>query len=136
MYKKTGYDNVMIERADEGHLDEMGTRLRAAVPHLIVTCRSKNTIEYEHESPFIREVDPGWDELSDEGYDPDGSPLGPVYWRIVKRAEQILNLSTFPVRRDDVVRIWGPKGLAFCDPKTGIAVARLENVLEDSNNAE
>ena len=44
-------------------------------------------------------------------------PMGfPVYWREVMRANQKLCLGTFPVTADFVVKYWGKKGLAYCDP--------------------
>ncbi len=115
-------------------VDELPKRLRAAYPQLILRVRNTNHLEYET-TPSIREVDPGWDELLDEGYDPNGSPLGPVYWRIIQRAEEKIYCSTFVVSRDQIVTAWGPQGLAYCDPVTGLAVARIETVVPESDDA-
>jgi hypothetical protein len=59
-------------------LDELGKRLQSAHPLLIVRVKNVGHLRFEN-IPSTREVDPGWDELIDEGYDPSGSPLGPVY---------------------------------------------------------
>lgn len=119
MYKKTNPNSATVEIADYGRLDEMGKRLKAAVPQLIVMVCSKGNLEYEVADPSIRKVDLGWDQLLDEGYDPYGSPLGPVYWRIVRRDDQKLYLSTFPVRRDDVIRILGTARSCLLRSKIG-----------------
>jgi hypothetical protein len=115
-------------------LDELGKLLRAAQPHLIV--RAKNTGDLRCENtPYIREVDPGWDELIDEDYDANGSPLGPVYWRVIRRAEEKLYCSSFLATPEEIIRCWGPKGLAYCNSTTGVAVARVETVLPESADA-
>jgi hypothetical protein len=62
-------------------VDELRKRLQAAHPRLILRVKNTNDLEYEN-TPSIREIDPGWDELIYEGYDPNGSPLGPIYWRV------------------------------------------------------
>jgi hypothetical protein len=74
-------------------------------------------------------TDPGWDALIDEGYDPKG-PLGPTYWRIVKRDPELLYLSTAPIPRESVFKGWGYEGLAYCDLLTGIGIVRLETFLK------
>lgn len=80
--------------------------------------------------PYISEVERGWDEVISEGYDPDNSPLGcPVYWRIVNRGNEQFYCSTFPATRAQIIRGWGKRGLACCDPVTGTAVARIETYL-------
>jgi hypothetical protein len=85
---------------------------------------------------YIREVDPGWDEVLSEGFDPDGSPLGPVFWRIVDRGAERLYCSTFLVRREQIIPVWGTNALSYCDHKTGTAVARIETLLAtDEGNA-
>jgi hypothetical protein len=115
-------------------LDELGKLLRAAHPHLIV--RAKNTGDFRCENtPYIREFDPGWDELIDEGYHANGSPLGPVYWRVIRRAEEKLYCSSFLATPEEIIRCWGPKGLAYCNSTTGGAVARVETVLPESADA-
>jgi hypothetical protein len=76
-----------------GHLDVHGIYLQSAYPRLLVHVEDVGRSECETTlsiSEFF-----GWDELIDEGYDPDGSPLGPVYWRIIRRAKERLYCSTF-----------------------------------------
>jgi hypothetical protein len=104
--------------------------LRSAQPRLI--CR----VDTEEEgrrcklTPFISEVERGWDEIISEGYDPDHSPLGcPVYWRIVKRGDEQFYCSTFLAMRAQVIKGWGTKALAYCDPVTGTAFARIDTLL-------
>ena len=81
-------------------------------------------------TPYISEVERGWDEIISEGYDPDHSPLGcPVYWRIVNRGDEKFYCSTFPAKRDQIIKAWGTRGLAYCDPVTGMAIARIETYL-------
>ena len=123
----------LIESAGD-RLDELGKLLRAAHPHLIV--RAKNTGDLRCENtPYIREVDPGWNEVIDEGYDANGSPLGPVYWRVIRRAKEKLYCSSFLATPEQIIRCWGPKGLAYCNPTTGVAVALVETVLPESADA-
>jgi hypothetical protein len=112
-------------------LDELGKRLQAADTHLIVRVKNVGHLRYEH-TPSIREVDPKWDELIDEGYDANGSPLGAVYWRVIRRAEEKLYCSSFLATPEEIIRCWGPKGLAYCNSTTGVAVARVETVLPES----
>jgi hypothetical protein len=79
---------------------------------------------------YVRKVERGPDEVIDEGYDPDNSPLGcPVYWRVVNRANEQLYCSTFLANRDLIIKAWGTKALAYCDPVTGMAVAQIETLL-------
>ncbi len=105
--------------------------LRRAKPRLIATCILSEGGRVAEVTPHISEVDRGWDEVIDEGYDPDHSPLGcPVYWRIVKRAGEQFYCSTFPVQRDGIIKLWDKPGLSYCDPVTGIAVARIETFSE------
>jgi hypothetical protein len=84
-------------------------------------------------TPYISDVELGWDEVLDEGYDPHHSPLGcPVYWRVVKRGDEKLYCSTFLATRAQVMKSWGTPGPAYCDPVTGMSVARVEtNLLGD-----
>jgi hypothetical protein len=119
-----------IESAND-HLDELGKRLQSAHPHLIIRVKNVGSLRYEN-MPYIREVDPGWDELIDEGYDPNGSPLGPVYWRVIRRAKEKLYCSSFLATPEQIISCWGPRGLAYCNPTTGVAVARVETVLPES----
>jgi hypothetical protein len=104
--------------------------LRTARPHLICRVTSKDGGPVQLEGrldclPFVSEVELGWDKVFDEGYDPGGSPLGPVYWRIAERGHENLYLSTYVAQRHEVIEKWGTKGLAYCDPVTGTAVARI-----------
>jgi hypothetical protein len=103
--------------------------LKSAKPQLIVRAeRTSVTREGLEHHVTVVEKDLGWDEILDEGYS-DIGPLGPVYWRIVKRGDEHLYLSTFLATRDHILRIWGPGALANCDPITGTAPARVEGVL-------
>jgi hypothetical protein len=103
--------------------------LRSAQPRLILRVDTKDGLRFKL-TPYISEVDRGWDEVIDEGYDPVHSPLGrPVYWRIVNRGNERFYCSTYLVTRDDIIRAWGIKGLSYCDPVTGMAVARIESAL-------
>jgi hypothetical protein len=79
---------------------------------------------------YVRKVERGPGEVNDEGYDPDNSPLGcPVYWRVVNRGNEQLYCSTFLAKRDQIIKAWGKKALAYCDPVTGMAVAQIEPLL-------
>jgi hypothetical protein len=117
-------------RNDLMNLDALENYLRSTQPRLI--CRVVNKVDNKRGvrlkfTPYISEVDRGWDEVIDEGYDPIYSPLGcPVYWRIVNRGDERFYLSTCPTTRDQIISFWGVKGLSYCDPVTGIAVARTE----------
>ena len=58
--------------------------LRSAQPRLICRVDIEEGREDRRSklTPYISEVERGWDEIISEGYDPDHSPLGcPVYWR-------------------------------------------------------
>ena len=94
--------------------------LRKAEPHLIVRIDPQTNGQIKP-TPRIDEVERGWDEVVDEGYDPGNSPLGPVYWRAVTRGEEQMYLSTFVASRDFIINAWGPRGLDYCDPITGTA---------------
>ena len=80
--------------------------------------------------PYICDSDIGWDELLDEGYDPDHSPLGPVYCRIIRRGNQKFYCSTCWVALHQILSGWGMKGLTHCDPKTKMAIAMIETLLD------
>ena len=108
--------------------------LRSAQPRLI--CRvdpervSPDGSQRFKLTPCIADVETGWDEVIDEGYDPDHWPLGcPVYWRIVNRGDERFYFSTFSATRDQIINAWGTRGLAYSDPVTGMAVARIESYL-------
>jgi hypothetical protein len=104
--------------------------LRSAQPRLICRAETKDGRLFEM-TPYISEVECGWDEVIREGYDPDHSPLGcPVYWRVVKRGDEHLYCSTFLAMRDAVIKAWGTKALTYCDPVTGMAFARIETLLD------
>ena len=104
--------------------------LRSAKPRLIVCVENGEDELTKYLSPYISDVDLGWDECLDEGFDPEGKTgLGPVYWRIVARAGEQFYLSTFMATRAHVTKAWGPAGLAYCDPITGVAIARVETRL-------
>jgi hypothetical protein len=100
--------------------------LRSAQSLLIIRVDSDH-LHYKL-MPYISTVERGWDEVIDEGYDPDHSP--PVYWRVVKRGDDQFYCSTFLATRDEVIKCWGTGGLAYCDPATGMAVARMETKFE------
>jgi hypothetical protein len=105
-------------------------RLQSARPSLITRVEFLDTdVRTARLIPLIRMTDPGWDALIDEGYDPKG-PLGPTYWRIVKRDPELLYLSTAPIPRESVFKGWGYEGLAYCDLLTGIGIVRLETFLK------
>ncbi len=81
-------------------------------------------------TPFIRKGGKQCDKVLREGYDPDHSPLGcPVYWRVVTRGEEEFYCSTFIATRDQVKKLWGTTGLDYCDPATGLIIARIETKL-------
>jgi hypothetical protein len=111
--------------------------LRSAKTRLILRVESEDGWRVDSEgrqrlklTPFISEVERGWDEVIREGFDPNNSPLGcPVYWRVVNRGGEQFYCSTFAVTRDRITKAWGTSGLAYCDPVTGMAVARIETYL-------
>jgi hypothetical protein len=109
--------------------------LRSAQARLICRVESEGGGPVDEEgrlemARYVRKVERGPDEVIDEGYDPDNSPLGcPVYWRVVNRGNEQLYCSTFLVKRDLIIKAWGTKALAYCDPVTGMAVAQIETLL-------
>jgi hypothetical protein len=106
--------------------------LRSAKPRLITVVEHGEDGQTSYLSPYISDIDLGWDELIAEGYEDGKSsfcPLGPTYWRVVERAGERFYLSTFMVTREHVMKAWGHDGLAYCDPITGMAVARVETKL-------
>jgi hypothetical protein len=106
--------------------DELAEYLRSAMPRLI--CRADVNGANVKIIAFISQADDDWDEILSEGYDSEYSPLGcPVYWRIVKRGNEQFYCSTFQLPPHQIVKAWGEKGLAYCDPVTGMAVARIES---------
>jgi hypothetical protein len=111
--------------------------LRSAQPRLILRVDPKGGRLFSL-TPYIREVECGWEEVISEGYDPYHSPLGcPVYWRIVNRGDEQFYCSTFLATRAHVIKGWGTKGLAHSDPITGMAVAQIETnlMIEDRRSA-
>jgi hypothetical protein len=52
-----------------------------------------------------------------------------VYWRRVKRGNTQFHCCTFLETRNQIIKMWGTSGLAFCDPVTGNAVVRMETKL-------
>jgi len=109
-------------------------RLQSAKPRLLTVVEpGEATSDGGQEmfvTPYISDVDLGWDELIDEGFNPEGKTgLGPVYWRVVERAGERFYLSTFMAPRAQVLKGWGNAGLKYCDPKTGMAPARVETRL-------
>jgi len=102
--------------------------LRTAQPRLICRVDPEDDQRFRL-TPFISDVERGWDEIIDEGFDPDHSPLGPVYWRIIKRGDERFYCSTYLATRDEIVRGWGTRGLAYRNPVIGMAVAQIETSL-------
>lgn len=103
--------------------------LRSAQPRLVCRIDPKADLGVKL-TPYISELERIWEEVMDEGYDPDHSPLGcPVYWRIVKQGDEQFYCSAFLATRAQVIKGWGRKGLAYCNPVTGMAVARIETNL-------
>ena len=83
-------------------------------------------------TPYVRKADRGPDEVISE----DNSPLGcPVYWRIISRGDEQLYCSTFLAKREFIVRVWGKKAIAFCDPVTGMAAAQIETLLPKAESS-
>jgi hypothetical protein len=111
----------------KSNLEEVSEEfLRSVWPRLILLVET----EGDNITPYIRQGEYDREEVISEGYDPDHSPLGaPVYWRIVNRGDQQFYCTTFLATRDQVKRAWGTAGLAYCDPVTGIAFARIETKL-------
>jgi hypothetical protein len=111
--------------------------LRAAQTRLILRVKGERgrSVDSEGNRRFrltshISKVELGWDEVIREGYDPYHSPLGrPVYYRVVNRGDEQLYCSTFLAERDEIIKMWGIEALAYCDPVTGTAVARVETLL-------
>jgi hypothetical protein len=100
--------------------------LRNARPKLIFRVEPQSDGSFEI-APYIADVEDENAEVIEEGYDAYHSPLGcPVYWRVVKRAGGHFYYSTFPVPSAYVQKVWGANGLSYCDPFTGMAVARIE----------
>jgi hypothetical protein len=103
--------------------------LRSARPGLILRAETEDGRRFKM-TPYSSEGGRGWDEIISEGFDPDHSPLGcPVYWRIVKRGDEQFYSSTFRATRAQVIKGWGTKALAYCDPITGMAFARIDTLL-------
>jgi len=112
-----------------GDHESLEEYLKAAQPRLVIRVVRGTGLKFKV-TPYIKEVEHGCEEVIEEGFDPDHSPLGvPVYWRIIKRGDERLYCSTHLLRRDQLIRVWGTRGLVYCDPVTGMAVARIETVL-------
>jgi hypothetical protein len=107
--------------------ESLAEYLRSAQPCLICRVDDLGTLGLQV-TPYVRYFEPA-NEVIDEGYDPYHSPLGPVYWRIVNRCDEKIYCSTFLATRDQVIKVWGTKGLVYCDHITGMAVARSETIL-------
>jgi len=110
---------------------DFASYLRLAQPHLIIHVDPLGGPCFEL-TPYVRQREYDGEEIIDEGYDPDHSPLGcPVYWRIVNRGGEKLYCSTFLATRDQVTKCWGAAGLVCCDPAKGIAFPQIETKLCD-----
>jgi hypothetical protein len=99
------------KRTDQS--ESLADLLRVAKPRLIlrVTPDPYNELKYTV-VPTVREAERETQEVIDEGYDPDHSPLGrPVYWRIVTRGGQKLYCSTFRTSHDQIIQAWGTPAL-------------------------
>jgi hypothetical protein len=105
---------------------EEGDVLRSAKPHLILHIQEDHRGFECRRELRIDASEGDWDEVISEGYDPIHGPLAPVYWRVVDRGAERFYLSTFRAKREWVINVWGPRGLAYCDPVTGMAFARME----------
>jgi hypothetical protein len=83
--------------------ESLADLLRVAEPRLIMRVTPDPYNKFKRTVvPTIREVERESEEVIDEGYDPDHSPLGrPVYWRIVIRGGQKLYCSTFRTSRGE-----------------------------------
>jgi hypothetical protein len=104
--------------------------LKSAAPRLLLFVKETDDEAIFSVEPHISDNDISWDEIFDEGFDPDYSPLGPVYWRVIRRGKKKFYYSTFAVSRDQIISGWGAKGLSYCDPITGIGVARIVTLLD------
>jgi hypothetical protein len=102
--------------------------LRSARPRLILRSETEDGRCFKL-TPYISEVERSCDEVTSEGFDPEHSPLGPVYWRIIKRGDERFYCSTFLVTRGQIINAWGTKGLAYRNPDTGRAVAQIESMV-------
>jgi hypothetical protein len=102
--------------------------LRSVRPRLICVVEPEGDQCFNF-TPYIRQGQYDREEIISEGYDPNHSPLGPVYWRIVNRGDEQFYCSTFLATRDQVKKAWGTAGLTYCDPVTGTAFARIESKL-------
>jgi hypothetical protein len=104
--------------------------LRSAKPRLICCVENPERFAFVPRT-LISDVDlDGDDELIEDGFEPSsGSEIGPVYYCHVVRAGEQFALGTFMAPRVWVLKAWGPAGLAYCDPVTGMAPARIETRL-------
>ena len=89
-------------------LDALGRQLKAARPLLV----TRVTLDEWTPEGVVYQLDPGildhpleWDELDSEGYDPTGrTPLGPVYYRVIRIGDEWFYLSTAQVPRAAVLK--------------------------------
>jgi hypothetical protein len=111
-------------------LRELEEHLRSAQSRLIMRADPKGDGSRVKLTPHIREGERVGDEIIEEGFDPDRSPLGcPVFWRVVVRDGKQFYCSTFQATRDQIKKTWGKAGLVCCDPVTGTAVACIETAI-------
>jgi hypothetical protein len=109
-----------------------GDYLKSAHPRLIARAIGSGLTGYQFEH-HISQGRATRDEVVREGFDPDNSPLGPVYWRIVRRGDEKFYLSTCVWSRDEVAHFWGKEAISYCDPLTGVAVVQLETPLPNDD---
>jgi len=96
-------------------LDALGRQLKAARPLLV----TRVTLDEWTPEGVVYQLDPGildhpleWDELDSEGYDPTGrTPLGPVYYRVIRIGDEWFYLSTAQVPRAAVLKGFGKAGV-------------------------
>jgi hypothetical protein len=107
-------------------------KLKSARPRLIAHCDLDAEDERQATvTSYIRESELSGDQILDEGFDPEYSPLGvPVYWRVIVRGDERLYCSTFQATRERIIKGWGQIGLEHADPGNGTAVVCLETVID------
>jgi hypothetical protein len=125
--RETAQNQIKPKRVEEASAEWLCN----AQPHLIVHAEFAEDSKGKRVGigSAIRQADDDGAgvELRDEYFNADFNLLGrPAYWRLVKVAGKDFSYSTFAVTRDEVRRVWGDAGEAYCDPTTGLAVARIE----------
>jgi len=111
-------------------INDLAEQLRSAQPRLICRVAAQGSLGVKV-TPYIRTVEPSWQEVIEEGYDPDHSPLGcPVYYRIVSRGDERFYCSTFLAPRAAVLKGWGDDGLDYCNHISGMAVVQIETNID------